>query len=56
MSLVFIYIIEITPLENGNHEFLWVIPFFHKNWGLKPQKFEISLGTSKANVNFAWNL
>ena len=26
-------------------------PFSIKKWGLKPQKFEFSLGTTKANVN-----
>ena len=38
------------PQENGNHEFWMGLPFFHKNCGLKPQKFQVSLVTTKASV------
>ena len=44
-----IYITQITNLENKNNETWMAHPFFYTKWGLKPQIFEISLGT-KMNV------
>ena len=50
MSLFFIHIIQINPWKTETTKFVWVTPFFHKKRGLKPQKIETLLGTTKANV------
>ena len=47
----FIYITQITTLENGNHETCMGHPFFSQKMGLKPQIFKISLGI-KMNVDW----
>ena len=47
----FIYITQITTLENGNHETWMGHPFFSHKMGLKPQIFEFSFGI-KMNVDW----